>query len=999
MACNNDSNSGGDRSRPNISQTSIISYNLHGFNQGSALLCEFCNTIKPEIIFIQEHWLSSINLDKLHALSRADYHCTASSAMEDVISAGILRGRPFGGLGVLIRNDIASNAKCLAAAERFIVVRIGKLILINVYAPVYSKNYDRNSVTLEMLANINEILSDKSPDDVIVIGGDFNINMTKQCDISDLFLQFVNSNNLAMCNRSESCQINYTFANQAMTQFSCIDYFAISKSITDNFNIAETLDLEPNHSDHLPIRITLDNAIRYLMASDESSAPGLNSKQSDCKDNVKQLRWDHADLFSYYSNIYKKLCPVAEELDRLHSIIHIENEAIVNVHELDRTLCISAIESIYSQIVCILNETADECVPSVPKNFFKFWWDQELDALKQQAISAHREWVQQGRPKTGSGFESKCKQKLQYKNAIRQKRKLNENAFSNDLHEALLEKNQDNFWKMWKSKFAKKSNIPASVDGSVSHEEIANKFASFFADTCISNNSEKSEKYKENYMDTINGLKCNLSVNNCLFSVDSVENAICELKRGKAAGRDGLTAEYLHASHPILISILVQLFDLMLIFQYVPDAFGLGLSVPLPKSLSGHSDCLDDYRCITVSPVLSKVFEKCLLEKLQKYLDTSHLQVGFKKKLSCSHAIFTLSTTIEHFVTNLSTVNICTIDLSKAFDRVNHYCLFTKLIKRGVPLNFVNLLQCWYSKVFIYVRWVNTLSRAVSLLTGVRQGGILSPILFLVYVDDLLLALEKSKLGCVIKGFFVGALMYADDIVLLCPSVTILQLMLGLCGFELAEIDMSVNVKKTMCLRIGRRFDEFCKELAICGKTLKWVNQIRYLGIFFNSGKTLKTDQTVVKRKFFVSCNCIFSKIVHYKADLILPLVSSYCIPILMYGLEAVRLNKTDVTRLSHPYTMVFHKIFGTYSNAIISQCHYFTGCLPLDYLYKLRQLCFLNNIKEFSKDNILCTHLYKNFGYKLFTAVASEFNIIESDNKPSMKFKIWSKFSNIVEH
>ena len=502
-------------------------------------------------------------------------------------------------------------------------------------------------------------------------------------------------------------------------------------------------------------------------------------------------------------------------------------------------------------------------------------------------------------------------------------------------------------------------------------------------------------EFRQKYWKALKELKENIKLEDYLFTVEEVDNAISELKRGKAAGIDGLTAEHLQACHPILVSLLVKLFNTMLIAEYVPDAFGVGLSIPLPKSLSENLHSSEAYRCITVSPVISKVFEKCVLEKVQALLITSHLQFGFKKKLSCSHAIYSLNTTVDHFVNNQSTVNICSIDLSKAFDRVNNYCLFVKLLERKVPRKFVLLLACWYTKVYIVVKWVDALSHMVKLLAGVRQGGILSPILFLVFVDDILHALQSSRLGCIIKGFYIGAMMYADDIILLSSSVSMLQSMIDLCFNELAKVDILINDKKTMCLRIGRRFKDPCCELFVNGVAIKWVEQLRYLGILVNSGRTFKIDLTRAKRKFFISCNSIFSKIEHSRADIILPLISPYCTPVLLYGLDALKLNKTELNRLDHPYIMVFHKIFGTYSKSIISQCQYYTGCLPMQYLVKLRKLCFLNNMKLYADDNIMCKYLYQNFGYFQFISIANEFGIVEKDCKFWMKRKMWSSFKD----
>ena len=89
---------------------SVVSYNLHGFNQGSTLLKDLCTNVEPDVIFLQEHWLSSINLDKIKFFARNNYYCVASSAMETVIQSGILRGRPFGGLAIMVKNNMAKNS-------------------------------------------------------------------------------------------------------------------------------------------------------------------------------------------------------------------------------------------------------------------------------------------------------------------------------------------------------------------------------------------------------------------------------------------------------------------------------------------------------------------------------------------------------------------------------------------------------------------------------------------------------------------------------------------------------------------------------------------------------------------------------------------------------------------------------------------------------------------------------------------------------------------------
>ena len=102
---------------------------------------------------------------------------------------------------------------------------------------------------------------------------------------------------------------------------------------------------------------------------------------------------------------------------------------------------------------------------------------------------------------------------------------------------------------------------------------------------------------------------------------------------------------------------------------------------------------------------------------------------------------------------NLSTVNLCFVDLSKAFDNVNHFVLYTKLFKKKVPTCLIRILMNWYSKCFCCVKWGVSISRMFQVSQGVRQGGVLSPILFCIYVDDALSKLNNTDLGCCIRGF------------------------------------------------------------------------------------------------------------------------------------------------------------------------------------------------------------------------------------------------------
>jgi hypothetical protein len=229
----------------------------------------------------------------------------------------------------------------------------------------------------------------------------------------------------------------------------------------------------------------------------------------------------------------------------------------------------------------------------------------------------------------------------------------------------------------------------------------------------------------------------------------------------------------------------------------VPMGFGFGIIVPVIKGNNLNNSVSENYRGITLSSGVSKPFEMCLLELYGDYLKSSELQFGFKKNLGCSHALYVLRSVVEHFNDKGSTVNLCALDLSKAFDKVNHYGLFIMLMRRSVPLEFLNIWINRYDLCNAVVRWDNAMSRLFHPSCGVRQGGVLSPVLFAMYVDNIIINLLNSGHGCHIGSMFFGCIMYADDLVLLSGSLSDLQAMIDLCNGEISSLDMLINVKKS----------------------------------------------------------------------------------------------------------------------------------------------------------------------------------------------------------
>ena len=261
--------------------------------------------------------------------------------------------------------------------------------------------------------------------------------------------------------------------------------------------------------------------------------------------------------------------------------------------------------------------------------------------------------------------------------------------------------------------------------------------------------------------------------------------------------------------------------------------------------------------------------------------------------------------TIDHFMRNGSNVYTCVMDLKKAFDTVKHSTLFKKLMGRRIPTIYIRLLMELYSKQNANVKWNGTFSNLFSIKNGVKQGAVLSAIFFCIYIDDIFKILRKKRTGCWIENTFFGILGYADDIMLLSPTLDGLQEMVDTC----AEFMNANNLKfsthplptkcKTKCIAFMKKVQLLCP-INLNGDDLPWVSETKHLGtkvlnivkgmngdmmekraIYINKNNELRQEFWFAHPKTIIKTNNIFNSSLYGSVlwDL--------------FGKEALRLEKT----------------------------------------------------------------------------------------------------------
>ena len=976
-----------------------VTFNMHGYNQGISMLNKLCNDPSVNCILIQESWCTPMNLHRILQVS-PNFSGYGISAMTKVLSTSILRGRPFGGVHVLIRNNPLIKVNCLCAVEHYVILLIGKTLIVNAYFPC-SSSTDYTENLHSILAEIGDILVNY-PEHEILFGGDFNVDLRVSSTGSNIINKFMIENNLILCNNLLDTNSRHTYHHEGLGFSSYVDFFLVRRN-TNISAIVEHIVIDDAlcFSDHLPVMINI-----MLHCSTPQTTSQSSSSTQPVSIHVKPLRWDKANLYNYYAASYSHVLPILNAfsdpyvLDLLadgnnSSALNVDSDPEDNNYTNLTLRAIEFIETTYSKLINALDKAANNTVPRLRVGALKYWWDQELEALKENSITSHRTWLEAGKPNSGPLFDDKKTHKYAYRNALRNKQKRESNEISNSLHDCLLNKDQNSFWKTWRNKFGKPRVKAKNINGKVGDHDIAEEFADSFAKACTPNSEQRNNELYSEFLEAKLSYSDNSSAPEFKCTVEMVDTVIQKLKLGKAASVDNITAEHVKYCHPAVSVILSKLFMIMVKYNYVPNGFGIAVTVPIPKGENSQiSSNSDQYRGITISSVLSKIFEHCLLLNYSNFLTPSDFQFGFKKQSGCSHAVYSVRKTVDYFVERDSTVNVCSLDLAKAFDKMNKYALFIKLIKRKCPIAFVNILDKWYDKMFTCVRWGSALSSYVKLNAGVRQGGILSPILFAIFVDDILLLLSKSGLGCHINRVCFNSFLYADDLLLLSISICDLQKMIDICKHELDWLDMKINVKKSVWLRIGKRFKISTADILIDDKPIKVGEEFRYLGMYVVAAKSFSCNMHEAKMKYFRSLNGILGKVGTDGAlNVILSLVDAFATPVLLYGLESAGLKPSHIDKLNYPYRSIFVKLFSTFDKSVIEQCQFYTGYLPLKQSVHLKCLRFFKSLMFSPVNSTPAGMLYEWFGSLEWQDVAMQYDILLSDSPFIMKRKIWSKF------
>ena len=392
-------------------------------------------------------------------------------------------------------------------------------------------------------------------------------------------------------------------------------------------------------------------------------------------------------------------------------------------------------------------------------------------------------------------------------------------------------------------------------------------------------------------------------------------NATKTLKNKKAFGEDSISNEMIKNSINHLTPALLKLFNNILMTECFPRQWSEGLILPIYKA----GDPLDpsNYRGITISNCIGKLFTKILNIRLLEFLTTNKLinifQIGFMPKNRTADHILVLKTIIDTFKKKRKTLYICFVDLKKAFDTVHRASLIYKLQEMKISTKFTNIISDMYSHLTAKIKMKNGITENFPIQIGTRQGCNLSPSLFNIYMNDLPNIFDTKCNPISLNNTSIPCLMYADDLVIFSEKQEGLFTCLKRLETYCKKWRLSINTQKTKIIIVNKK-KNVTYNFQINNNTIEITNNHNYLGIIISSNGSFKPAIEELYQKAsraYFSLRQSFNFQENTQPKTLIKLFQSMIQPILLYNAEiwgAFIWPKNTRRAISHSFTNIKHK-------------------------------------------------------------------------------------------
>ena len=493
---------------------------------------------------------------------------------------------------------------------------------------------------------------------------------------------------------------------------STVDYMLADESI---FQLIQTFKVgdEFNHlSDHCPFSATLNlnfNKNTSVVQQSVESAP-------------KKIKWD--DKIETLFKLKMSSNSIEEKINEMKAVKLDNNENIESVLLTVNTTLKDAVGMNHN------NLKSRNFRKKVNSEANKPWFTKDLAILKKNLRKAGDEFVKSCRDDTLR--QRFFKLKKQFKMEVKyRKRKFKQGLY--DKLESLSNDNPKEYWELFDK--MKDCHNRANNDSPINDKEWIDHYLKLLGPQKYDPEREKavrdetSRLVEQPYFSDLD----------YVISINEVWDAGKYLKNNKAAGLDGIRNEMIKCSLPFMADLYKKIFNSILCNQYYPSCWKTGVIVNLFKS--GDVYNADNYRGLTINSCLAKLFNTILNNRLIKFMERKKLicdnQIGFRSKARTSDHIFIINTIFRKFCKSTKRLYLCFVDFKKAYDSIWQEALMLKLLRLGVKGNFFGTVKSMYDNCKACIKSDGLLSDTFKCVSGVKQGDVMSPNLFNIFVNDL----------------------------------------------------------------------------------------------------------------------------------------------------------------------------------------------------------------------------------------------------------------------
>ena len=866
-----------------MSNLRIASFNCGGFNPRRGLdsvMNSKVNEIQKtcDILLLQETWLTKQET-RLLATAIPEFVGIGESTTD--AASGPIKGHPKGGVALFWRREISNIVKPLFfnidwATGITITVNDVIVYVICVYLPCCSN--DNEDEFLLKMGELISLVNDLDSPNVLIIG-DFNADIARGTMFGKHLKSICDDNDLICSTIKNLPGDSFTHISYAWHTRSWLDH-CITTSGGDNLLKNFKICYDVSDRDHLPIKFDLEIG--------ENVPKIIYGKQS-----VKSaINWSNISINKKGEYRFKLEAAMVNILKMLDEFCCSGMECCDQKH-LDEIL------KLYDKAIHLIRGVGDDTLGN-KRNKYKRrpmpGWSEFVDKHHKHSIICYHAWKTNGCPATGQLYDQMKLSHEEYKRAVHYVKKNEDNIRKEKLANKLFSNNSKSFWNDVR-KNSEVKILSSSIEGCNNEQDICSL-------------------WKDHYDDLLNTVGNSVPINMPNVredfepvTVSEVIDCLRAVKLGKSAGPDGLTIENLIYSGEITLQVITKFFNLFIEHNFLPDVLMKTCISPVIKDVKKDISAKNNYRPIAIATAISKLFELVLKGRIESSIEITANQFGFRKQSGTEFSIHAMKEIMHALEKKYQRGYICMLDASKAFDRVNHSKLFNKLLECGVQPYLVKILLTWYSNQEHYVRWGNSRSESFRCTNGIKQGGLLSPLLFSLYLNDLSNSLNKEHIGCMIGGMRVNHVMYADDVALVSPSFSGMQRLVEVCADAAQKDDLVFNPAKSNLLILGNKAKSgISHTLRLNNETVAEVQQTRYLGVILRNDNKDDEDIMRVCRYVYAFGNSLIKGFGNCSKSVKTRLFQTYMYQ--LYGLSSWgRFKCATLQKLRVAYNTMFRKL------------------------------------------------------------------------------------------